>query len=177
MSAGFHLNTRPKQQDTAHLKGLRTVASLEFIKGVLALIAVAGVLSLLHRDTWDVVESILGFLHINPERHLAQVLLDRADRITDKNLWQVAALAFAYATLRFVEAYGLWRARPWAEWLAFGSGCLYLPFEILELARRPSLIHAAILAINLIIVVYMLYLRTWGRASVVSGAGAYQEGD
>ena len=177
MSARFHLPTRPKQRDTAHLKGLRTVASLEFIKGVLALLAVAGVLSLLHRDAWDVVESLLEFLHINPERHLARVLLNRADRITDKNLWQVAALVLAYATLRFVEAFGLWRARPWAEWLAFGSGCLYLPFEILELARRPGLVHAAILIINLVVVVYMLYLRTWGSAGAVSGAGAYQEGD
>ena len=67
--------------------------------------------------------------------------------------------AAAYSIVRFVEAYGLWRERTWAEWFALISGALYVPFEVYELVRRPTLIHVAVLLINLAVVFYMLYLR------------------
>ena len=51
-----------------------------------------------------------------------------------------------------------------AEWLAFASGAIYLPFEIIELMATPSLLHVSILVVNLAVVLYMLYLRTWGRS-------------
>ena len=67
--------------------------------------------------------------------HWAQLFLDFADDITDARLWAAAQLAFAYSTLRFIEAYGLWKQRTWAEWVAFGSGALLIPLEIRELTR------------------------------------------
>ena len=63
----------------------------------------------------------------------------------------------------FVEAYGLWRERPWAEWFALISGTLYVPFEAYELVRRVTAVHLAVLLINLGIVFYMLYLRLTAR--------------
>ena len=75
----------------------------------------------------------------------------------------VAAGAAAYSIVRFVEAYGLWNARTWAEWFALVSGALYVPFEAYELVRRPTPVHVAVLLINLGIVFYMLYLRLTAR--------------
>jgi len=49
----------------------------------------------------------------------------------------IALVAAIYVTLRFIEAYGLWYIRPWAEWLAIASGTIYVPFEALDLLRRP----------------------------------------
>ena len=147
-----------------HLKGLRTVASFEFAKGLAVLLLAFGLISLIHRDPWDVVEGTLEFLHIDPYRHFAQALLEAADRITDTNLLSAAGIALIYSALRFVEAYGLWNACPWAEWLAFASGAIYLPFEVIELMATPSLLHVSILVVNLAVVLYMLYLRTWGRS-------------
>ena len=157
-----------------HLKGLRTVASLEFLKGVAVLLLGFGLISLVHRDAWEVAENFLEFLRINPDHRYAQVFLDLADRLNDMQLWQVAAVAATYSILRFVESYGLWRARAWAEWLALASGMIYLPFEIYELARKPTPIRVAILLINVAIVLYMLYLRTWGRTEQTR---AYEAGD
>ncbi len=154
----------PDASHNRHLKGLRTVASFEFAKGVAVLLLAFGLLSIIHRDPWDVVEGTLEFLHIDPYRHFAQALLDAADRITDTNLLSAAGIALIYSALRFVEAYGLWNACPWAEWLAFASGAIYLPFEIIELMAKPSLLHVSILVVNLAVVLYMLYLRTWGRS-------------
>jgi uncharacterized membrane protein (DUF2068 family) len=162
-SPSSHLQTIPEGSHNRHLKGLRAVATLEFAKGVAVVLIAFGLMSLVHRDPWDVVEGLLEFLHIDPYRHFAQALLDLADRITEKNLLSAAGIALIYSSLRFVEAYGLWRARAWAEWLAFASGAIYLPFEIIELMKKFDLLRVAILAVNLAVVLYMLYLRTWGR--------------
>ena len=157
-----------------HWKGLRAVALLELAKGVLVLLAYFGFISLMHRDLWEVTESMLEALRIDPDRYVGQAFLHLADRITDMKWWTIAAVVAAYTSLRFIEAYGLWKARAWAEWIALVSGSLYLPFEIYELARKTTLIHGAVLLINIVIVVYMLYLRTWGRTE---GRPEYQPGD
>lgn len=145
------------------MKALRAVATVEFLKGIIVLLAGFGVMSLVHRDVWDVAESFLEWLHVSPDTHYAQVFLNLADQVTDTKLWGVAIGALAYSSLRFAEAYGLWRERAWAEWLAMISGAIYLPFEIIELARRPDWIHLAILAVNLAVVLYMVFLRWQAR--------------
>ena len=146
------------------LKALRAVAMIEFIKGLLVLLAGFGLLSLVHRDAWDAAEGFLEWLHVSPERHYAQVFLNLADQVTDSSLWLVAIGALIYSTLRFVEAYGLWWERAWAEWLALISGAIYLPFEIYEILRRPDGIRVTIFLINLAVVLYMMYLR-WDARS------------
>jgi uncharacterized membrane protein (DUF2068 family) len=153
---------------SAQLKALRAVASVEFLKGLVVLLAGFGVMSLVHRDVWDVTESFLEWLHISPDAHYAQVFLNLADQVTDAKLWGVALGALAYSSLRFGEAYGLWRERAWAEWLALISGAIYLPFEIYELIRRPDFIRLAIFVVNLAVVLYMVYLRMQARERVGS---------
>jgi uncharacterized membrane protein (DUF2068 family) len=143
---------------------LRAVASLELAKGLVVLLLGFGAVSLVHKDAWDVAEALLRFLHVNPDHHYAQVFLNLADNLTDKKLWAMAAGAMAYSIIRFVEAYGLWLERTWAEWFALISGALYVPFEAYEVVRRPTPIHVAVLLINLGIVFYMLYLRLSARA-------------
>lgn len=138
---------------------------------MIVLLAGFGVLSLVHRDAWDVAESFLEWLKIDPDTRYAQVFLNLADQVTDTRLWAVALVAAAYSTLRFVEAYGLWRERAWAEWLAMISGAVYLPFEVYELARRPDWIPLAILAVNLAVVLYMVYLRVQARTRVENSYG------
>jgi uncharacterized membrane protein (DUF2068 family) len=142
-----------------HHTGLRAVASLEFAKGLLVLLLGFGAVSLVHRDAWDVAESVLRMLRISPRHRYAQVFLNLADNVTDAKLWALAAGAAAYSIVRFVEAYGLWSARTWAEWFAMISGAVYVPFEAYELIRRPTLIHVLVLLVNVGIVLYMLYLR------------------
>jgi uncharacterized membrane protein (DUF2068 family) len=64
--------------------------------------------------------------------------------------------------LRFAEAYGLWKQRTWAEWVAFVSGTLLLPLEIRGLMRGINLFRSALFLGNLVIVFYMLFLLRAG---------------
>ena len=151
--------------------GLRAVASLELGKGLVVLLLGFGFVSLVHKDAWDVAETLLHFLHVNPDRRYAQVFLNLADNITDAKLWAMAGGALAYSIVRFVEAYGLWLERTWAEWFALISGALYVPFEAYELVRRPTMVHVGVLLINLGIVLFMLYLRLSAQMESAYSAG------
>ena len=131
---------------------------MEFIKGVFVLAMGICALALVHKDLWLYAESLLALLHINTDRHFAQVFLDFADNVTDARLWAAARIAFAYAALRFTEAYGLWKGRTWAEWVAFLSGTLLLPLEIRELLRGLTLVRAGFFIGNIAIILYMLHV-------------------
>lgn len=141
-----------------HIKVLRAVASLELAKGLAAVAGIFGILFLVHKDPGDVADWCLTVLHISPDHHFAQVFLDWADSLTDKKLWVVAGVAAIYSILRFVEAYGLWKARAWAEWIALVSGTLYVPFEVFKIVTRPSLFHISLLVVNLAVILYMAYV-------------------
>jgi len=140
------------------LQALRTIALMEFAKGVAVL---AAAVSLYWVDPTDVVGSFLDFLHISPDHHLAQLLLRSADSLSNASLWSVILLACLYSGLRFAEAFGLWRARVWAEWVALVSGAIYIPFEVYKMAHRVSILHVSILLINLSVVAFMFYLRIY----------------
>jgi uncharacterized membrane protein (DUF2068 family) len=149
----------PAIHDSEHLKGLRTVATVELTKGVVVVLAGLGAFSMRHKDIWGVAESFLEFFHVNPYHHYVGVFIDLVYRVSDVRLWKIAVVAAVYAILRFVEAYGLWYARPWAEWMAFISGAIYIPFEVADLIRRPTWLGVGIIFVNGLVVLYMLYLR------------------
>ncbi len=135
------------------------MAAFEAAKGLLVMATGLGLLSLLHHDVQRAAESVVRHLHLNPARHYPRVFLEAAAQLTDTRLWLLASGAFAYAVVRGVEAYGLWRARAWAEWFAILSGAVYLPIEIYELIHHATAPKAVVLLVNVGIVGYVCYIR------------------
>jgi len=150
----------PTVHDPEHIKGVRTVATVEFAKGLIVVVAGLGFFSMRHhKDIFGVAESFLEFFHINPYHHYVGVFIKLVSRLNDVRLWKIAVVASVYALMRFVEAYGLWYALPWAEWMAFISGAVYIPFEAIDLVRKPTMIRVGVIVVNALVVLYMLYLR------------------
>lgn len=149
----------PVVHDSEHIKGVRTVATIELAKGLIVVLAGLGLVSMRHRNIWGVAESFLEFFHVSPYHHYVGVFIDLVSRISDVRLWKIAVVASIYAILRFVEAFGLWYAFPWAEWMAAITGGVYIPFEAADLIRRATWFRLLVLVINSLIVLYMLYLR------------------
>jgi uncharacterized membrane protein (DUF2068 family) len=139
--------------------GLRTVAAFEAAKGLLVMATGLGLLALVHHDVQRAAEAVVRHLHLNPARHYPRVFIEAATRVTDTRLWLLASRALAYAAVRGVEAYGLWRARAWAEWFAIVSGALYLPMETYALVHHATGLKAGVLVINVAIVGYVCYVR------------------
>jgi uncharacterized membrane protein (DUF2068 family) len=138
--------------------GLRAVASFEAFKGILVIL-LGLLIVIFHERAEDVTQNLLDHLHINPDRRIGHALMNAAATISDARLWTILAAILSYATVRFVEAWGLWHRRVWAEWFALLSGAMYLPLELLKVAERATWERVSVLAINTIIVLYMLYIR------------------
>lgn len=139
--------------------GVRAIAIFEAVKGTVGLIAGFGLLSLMHRDIADFAEDAVGFLHLNSEGRLAHRIVETITKLNPANIKIFFALSLVYATIRFVEAYGLWRLRAWAEWFAIISGTAYIPIEIYELIHKPTFVRAAVLIINIAMVLYLYSFR------------------
>lgn len=149
----------PHVHDPAHIKGIRTVATIEFTKGVVVVLAGLGAFSMRHKSIWGIAESFLEFFHANPYNHYVGVFINLVYRVSDVRLWKIALAATIYTIIRFVEAYGLWYLRAWAEWLAIASGTIYIPFEVIDMIRHPRGFGALVLVVNVAIVLYMFYVR------------------
>ena len=140
-------------------RGVRIIAVFEALKGLLVLSAGFGLLSLVHQDLQATAERLVRHSHLDPAHHYPRIFIEAASHTNDSRLRSLAALAFLYATVRLIEAYGLWHMKVWAEWFAIIAGSLFLPVEIYEIFRRPTWMRAAVLATNLLIVAYLVYVR------------------
>jgi uncharacterized membrane protein (DUF2068 family) len=149
--------------------GLRTVALFEATKGVLVLVAGLGLFSVLHHDAQNLAEEIVRRFHLNLAHHHPRILIDALTDMNDARLRLLALAALLYSAVRFVEAYGLWRMRAWAEWFGIGSGGIYLPVEVYELVDRPTVVKAVVLLFNVGIVAYLIYVR-WRHSSETTAA-------
>jgi uncharacterized membrane protein (DUF2068 family) len=145
-------------------RGVRTVAVFEGLKGVLVFIAGFGLLSLVHRDAQGTAERLVQHLHLNPARHIPQIFIEAARHVDDTGLRTLAAFAFVYAVVRFIEAYGLWKNKLWAEWFAIISGSIYLPIEVYEIFEHMTWMIVMVLLLNAFIVGYLLFVRLMARS-------------
>ena len=138
------------------LNTLRAVAVFEAAKGTLVLVTGLGALSLIHHDIQRFAEQLVGHLHLNPAKHISQIFIAAAANLNDARLSVLAVLAASYGLLRFVEAYGLWHGRRWAEWFAAISGGIYIPFEIYELLQSYTWLSLGAFIVNVLVVILMI---------------------
>ncbi len=139
------------------IDGDRLVAIAEAAKGLVVLLAGFGLLAFIHRDVQHVAEEIVRHLHLDEAGRYPSIFIAAAGRLDDARLLRLAAIAMLYVLLRFVEAYGLWLRRRWAQWLAAVGGGVYLPVELYELIHKPGPIKAIVLTVNALVVAYMAY--------------------
>lgn len=137
--------------------GRRTVAFFEATKGVVVILVGFGLLSLAHKDIQQFAETLVLHTHLNPAAHYPHIFIDMAGQLKSTHLLMVAAGAIIYSLLRFIEAYGLWHGRHWAEWFAVISGAVYVPREIFELYEHVSWLSLGVLLVNSAILGFMLY--------------------
>jgi len=155
--------------------GIRLVAALEAGKGLLVVLAGFGLLTLVHKDLEDVAETLVLRLHLDPDGRLPHVFLDLVSRAADIQVWTLALLAFGYAAMRLIEAFGLWHRARWAEWFAVASGGIYIPLEIYELAKGLNWYKVAALVINIAIVAYMAWMLLDERRERVARRAGFEK--
>lgn len=147
--------------------GLRAVAGYEAAKGALVLVAGFGLLSLIHHDAQHFAEELVAHLHLNPAKGYPRIFIDAAANITDSKIMLFAGFALVYVGARWIEAYGLWRGKRWAEWLAVASGGIYVPAEVVEIAQGVTWTKILLLIVNICIVAYLICVLWRSKSSRV----------
>ena len=153
--------------ESNYSRGVRAVAIFEALKRLIVLFAGFGLFAVMHRDIQAIAERLVEHSHLNPAHHYPKIFLDAVSHVNDSQLRFLAALAFLYAGLRLVEAYGLWRMKTWAEWYAVVTGGIYVPIEVYRLFRHATFLGIAVLLVNTFIVGFVAYHRLHHKGEAV----------
>ncbi|MDA0116551.1 DUF2127 domain-containing protein [Vibrio sp. T11.5] len=135
--------------------GLKLIAILEALKGLLSLVVALGLHLLAGKDLQQWAESLVLHAHLNPAHHWPGVFIEAIGRFPQGNVPWLMLGALVYTAIRWVEAYGLWKGLRWTEWLALIGCVIYVPFELYGLIHHPGIIGAVILIVNLLIITYI----------------------
>jgi uncharacterized membrane protein (DUF2068 family) len=156
------MQSSPPQRPPLALRG---IALFEAAKGFLAIAAAGGVLSFRHTDLHAAIDAFLLRHKISPEGHYTRLFIESVAAATNHHAREIAAFALAYAVIRLVEGFGLWQGKHWAEWFAVISAGIYLPLEVQHFGHHASVLNAAVIFFNLVIVVYLVNLLNQQRRS------------
>ncbi len=137
---------------------LRVVAIFEAIKGASALLFVFGLIVWVREDhSPNQLGAVFAWLHLDPAGTLAHRVMSAVEVLAAPTPMAVLAVTLVYAAARLVEAWGLWRSRPWAQWLAIASSAAFVPIELEEVMKHPSSLWTVlVLAINLAVIAWLL---------------------
>jgi uncharacterized membrane protein (DUF2068 family) len=109
-----------------------------------------------------------------PALHLGAITsrVDWVLRLNTSTLHAASAGIAGYAALNATEAFGLWHARRWAEYLSAVATSVFIPIELYELAHHATIFKAGTLAANVLIVAYLVYAK---RLFGVRGGGRAEQ--
>jgi uncharacterized membrane protein (DUF2068 family) len=138
-------------------KAILAIGLFKLLKGLLLVITGIGALSLLHKDVAETVTHWVEVLRVDPDNQLIHGFLSRVFDITPKQLKEIGAGTFFYAALLLTEGVGLLMRKHWAEYFTVITTAALVPLEIYELLRRFTAVRAGVLAINVAIVVYLVW--------------------
>ena len=153
--------------------GLRVIAVFEGVKGALALLLAAALLLLSGQHKHPLIQWIIEYFQLADEGHSPHFIVSMLTHPDSLQMEIWTLLAVLYAVLRFTEAYGLWLARRWGEWLALVSVAIYVPFEVYALTLGVSAVKVGLLMVNLGLVAYlgMVLNATIRKRAVAAGLG------
>jgi uncharacterized membrane protein (DUF2068 family) len=137
---------------------LRAIAIFKFAKAALLIALSLGAFRLLHKDVGAEAEHLVNAMRLDPGNRFVDQALTRASLISTTQIKQLGMGGLFYAALFFTEGTGLWLRKRWAEWMTVILTSTLVPVEIYEIWRHPTWIKVLILAINVAIIVYLIYL-------------------
>ena len=147
---------RDKKNKRSRDKGLLALALFKWFKGLVLFLVGVGFLKLMHHDVETYFENLSNQFRVDPDNRYLGALLTKLDLLDDKKIKALSGLTFAYSALFLVEGTGLFFEKRWAEYLTIVATVSFIPVEIYELLKAPSLLKCAALLINVAIAVFLV---------------------
>ena len=139
-----------------HQTGMAAIAVFKLFKGALLLFGGFGLLELMHADIATLFSLLLETLHIKADTRLMHALVLKVDALQPHSVLIAGAISLGYAALLLAEGTGLWLELPWAAYLTVVSTSALVPLEVYELIELVTLPRIILLAVNVLIVLYLI---------------------
>lgn len=98
-------------------------------------------------------------------RRLVEEGLARISGLSNRAIVVVALALLAYGAIELIEAVGLLMRRRWAEYLVVIATGIGIPLEAYELLAHFTVVRAAFLVINVLVVIYLVRAKHLFRFS------------
>jgi uncharacterized membrane protein (DUF2068 family) len=136
---------------------IRVIAAERFVRGVLLVVAGAYLVTHLGSDLGRLADRVMRAVELDPHRPFLRKIIAKLHGLHAGAVLVTGIGAILYGVLEGVEGAGLWLDKLWAEYLTVIATSLLVPFELYELARKPSVFKAGGILVNLVIVAYLAW--------------------
>jgi uncharacterized membrane protein (DUF2068 family) len=143
--------------------GVLLIGFFKLFKGFLLVAVGVGAFRLLHRDVAAALTHWVEVLRVDPDNRLIHRLVEKAFSVSPRQLKELSAGTFFYASLLLTEGVGLLLRKRWAEYVTVITTTAFIPLELYELARRFTPARVGVLALNIAIVWYLVRRLRSGR--------------
>ena len=126
------------------------------LRGLLLLAAGIYLLANSGADLGSIAEHAARRLELDPQRPFIRHIVAKLGHLRQHEVQLFGVLAVGYAALEVTEGVGLFYRKRWAEWLTVVATSLLIPFEVYELVRHPSVLKGVGIAVNVVIVAYLV---------------------
>lgn len=135
-----------------------TIAVYKFVKTAALLALGFGELHYLHRNLAHELAHWVDLMRVDPHNHYLMWLMEKVSKVDEHRLRQLSVGTFFYAALFLCEGTGLALGMRWAEYLTIVSTASLLPVEVYEILIGPGVGKVVVLAANLAIVAYLIWV-------------------
>lgn len=140
---------------------LFAIALFKLVKAItLIAIGIAALSLSRDADALTTIRHLVREVGIDPSHRLVDGAISKVSGLDHRRLEALGIGTFVYAAVFLVEGTGLLLRKRWAEYLTVFVTASFIPFEIYEMARKPTALKAVGIAVNALIVVYLI-VRLW----------------
>jgi uncharacterized membrane protein (DUF2068 family) len=136
--------------------GFKVIGGLKLLSGLLAVAVGIGATRFLSHDPGPKLERVVIHLGLDPQNHIIQTVISTLTGMDPAHLRAIEAGTFFYALLHTIEGIGLLLERTWAGYLVVIATGSLVPFEIYEIAKKPTILRFSLFFLNVAIVIYLI---------------------
>lgn len=156
------MSHRPKQRKlragpAAISPGIRLIAAFKLFKGLILFAVGVGAVKLLHKDLAFEVEHWVDLFRVDPNNRYIHRLIAKFLLMDTRKLKELSVGTFFYSAMLLTEGTGLLLGKRWAEYFTIIATSSFIPLEIYELARKMDAARLALLLLNIVIVIYLVF--------------------
>jgi len=146
----------PAAPDAKPDRVLRAIAVFKFCKVALATVVGLGALRLLEPSTAAWADRWLAALAERHDRRVVSRLIAAVLGLHPRGLQTLAFAAFLLAALFATEGVGLWLGKRWGPYLTVIATLVFVPLEVVQVARLVTPTRLGALLLNLVVVVLLV---------------------